>query len=478
MAQEITTLGKERIDVVAVTRQIVASEPPFAADVESHIRFCKIWGGGLAQTVTRDICSYIKMCDCDITYVPSAHFDEMCKLKLSPTQMASCSGLVAAIVKCSAARSSNGVPIISSQRMKPMIEHGTETAEVQKYLKKASELCSHVQDDCTMHLGCLECDLVERLFEVTPTTEKNSMPVLVENFVRKISGNVKITSDEADAEGADEEEADKLVDVTGEDAVHQILAKKGIKVGALMTRGQRTNPFELEAQYEVAYINADGSIGVRRVKIDGRLDDAIHVVKMGDIPEYALTKKDLRFKLSPLAPMSDSIINDTACRMVAEAALYKCYKQHKDLYDDTVCQSAPRPRLLACRDFNIDELVLVPFSLGLGADDGKDAPHWIVVKCEPPVRFKVTTHSSKSYFTPFWKMSTETKDKKSANMKLTTTTLKVDWPFNIGHGKSVEVLVPIAKNDKVVKKDTEIRLLNITTGQKRKAQMQINVGDI
>ena len=75
-------------------------------------------------------------------------------------------------------------------------------------------------------------------------------------------------------------------------------------------------------------------------------------------------------------------------------------------------------------------------------------------------------------------MSTETKDKKSANMKLTTTTLKVDWPFNIGHGKSFEVLVPIAKNDKVVKKDTEIRLLNITTGQKRKAQMQINVGDI
>ena len=75
-------------------------------------------------------------------------------------------------------------------------------------------------------------------------------------------------------------------------------------------------------------------------------------------------------------------------------------------------------------------------------------------------------------------MSTETKDKKSANMKLTTTTLKVDWPFNIGHGKSVEVLVPIAKHDKVVKKDTEIRLLNITTGQKRKAQMQLKVGDI
>ena len=75
-------------------------------------------------------------------------------------------------------------------------------------------------------------------------------------------------------------------------------------------------------------------------------------------------------------------------------------------------------------------------------------------------------------------MSTETKDKKSANMKLTTTTLKVDWPFNIGQGKSIEVDVPIAKNDKVVKKDTEIRLLNITTGQKRKAQMQLKVGDI
>ena len=89
-------MGKARIDVVAVTRQIVASEPPFAGDVETHIKFCKIWGGGVAQTVTRDICSYIKMCDCDITYVTVTHFDELCKLRLSPTQMASCSSLIAA----------------------------------------------------------------------------------------------------------------------------------------------------------------------------------------------------------------------------------------------------------------------------------------------------------------------------------------------------------------------------------------------
>ena len=75
-------------------------------------------------------------------------------------------------------------------------------------------------------------------------------------------------------------------------------------------------------------------------------------------------------------------------------------------------------------------------------------------------------------------MSIETKDKKSANMKPLMHTLKVPWPFNNGKSNVVEVNVPIAKNDKVIKKHTEIRLLNTATGgsKKRKAEMSICIG--
>ena len=74
-------------------------------------------------------------------------------------------------------------------------------------------------------------------------------------------------------------------------------------------------------------------------------------------------------------------------------------------------------------------------------------------------------------------MVTETKDNKFANMKLIIATLQIDWPSNIGIGKSVEVKLPIAQNDKVIKQRTG--LLSIPTGgKKRKADMSVCLGDI
>ena len=66
-----------------------------------------------------------------------------------------------------------------------------------------------------------------------------------------------------------------------------------------------------------------------------------------------------------------------------------------------------------------------------------------------------------------------------ANMKLITKMQKVIWPVQIGKSTSVEVMVQIATNDQPIKKHTEIRLLNISKGgKKRKAEMSICVGEL
>jgi len=103
VAQEISALGNPKIDVPEVARQVLASEPLHAKDVESHIKWCKVWGGGLSQKITRGVCSYIKMCDCEIHHVSPAFFDELTKLKINPAKIPT--RFVAGIIKCVATRS-------------------------------------------------------------------------------------------------------------------------------------------------------------------------------------------------------------------------------------------------------------------------------------------------------------------------------------------------------------------------------------
>ena len=89
VAHEITSMNTEKSDTIMVARKIVSSEPAFAEDVESQIKWCKVWGGGLNQKVTNDVCAYIKRCDGDIHRVSATHFEECSKVKINPIQIPS-----------------------------------------------------------------------------------------------------------------------------------------------------------------------------------------------------------------------------------------------------------------------------------------------------------------------------------------------------------------------------------------------------
>ena len=169
-------------------------------------------------------------------------------------------------------------------------------------MKKAYQLCESEEQvqDITMMLSDLECDPVERVFETTPPTDENTMFLLVERVVRKASGQSGNRTANAGIVDHDDDNMSNLLDATGDNAAPQILAREGIKVGALMVPRRKASSMELDVQYVVDYINRDGSIGLRRVDVNGGLFDAVTVVKMSNIPEYCVTKNDFRIKLSTL----------------------------------------------------------------------------------------------------------------------------------------------------------------------------------
>ena len=71
------------------------------------------------------------------------------------------------------------------------------------------------------------------------------------------------------------------------------------------------------------------------------------------------------------------------------------------------------------------------------------------------------------------------KDAKLSNIAMVVKTISVPWPVDVGKGKSVEVTVPVAINNKQIKRHTEIRLLEKSNTNKRKAAtMSVNVSNL
>ena len=63
-------------------------------------------------------------------------------------------------------------------------------------------------------------------------------------------------------------------------------------------------------------------------------------------------------------------------------------------------------------------------------------------------------------------------------MTLSASKVKVEWPVDMEKSKTVDVQVPMATNDKKIKNNTEVRMLNITINKKRKTHMAVCVADI
>ena len=194
--------------------------------------------------------------------------------------------------------------------------------------------------------------------------------------------------------------------------------------------------------------------------------------------EYNIVKPEQKLKVAQPKYLIFSNL-DAVYRMVADIAVYKAFQEHQVAPDTLIIQVAPRKRLVATTA--ITSLTLVPWSHTVQAEaveTKKDQVLYVEVATKPPKVFAISAPNDlgKKIELEFWRMAWERKDEKNANMTLGSVKVNVDWPFDIGFGKSVTVIVPVAKSKKQIKPEEEIRLLSLAPAKKRKA-MEISLSD-
>ena len=470
VAMEIEECVEDIPDYTMITKKILASEPLFAEDLESQIKFAKVWGGGKKQEATKDVCQYIKMNE-ETTQMSSAHFQALSTLKLSPTDLPA--KFIGAIVKTVATRTSIKGSLIQAKAIKRTMDEQKDKVMVANELMiKACTLC--VEGAYAFQRGQMECDMVEHVFATTEEFKNTTLTALRSKMLDRI-GNISTTNETPRSSTGDSTPV-SMFDATAHNAVQQLLQRKGISIGTIVQpRSQKKGI--LEKQFEVNHVNDDGSIGIRQIKIKGGLDEASVMVPIDNIPEYTIVKPEHRLESISLDPPVLSEC-DSIYRMVADIGMFKMFRKHDGSKDNVFVQTSPKVRLMAIKHIGASGLTLVPWAYGVHAKpiaNRTDARVVVEVCTTPPKFFQVNSPIGigKSFDVCFWRMHDEKNDATAANMTFSVCSETVDWPVDIGHGENVVVNMTVATNSKAIKKNQEVRVL-VRQEKKRKA-MQMAV---
>ena len=456
-------------DYGVIRNTILSSEPLHAEDVESHIKFAKVWGGGKGQHLTKDVCTYIKLHQ-ETFKVTANHFDQLATVRVNPA-LDLPARFVSAIVKTIATRQGQKGLIISSKTIKGVLEKKADKIQLANtFMRRASDLCPVGFE---FERGMMECDMVEHVFETTPEFKNANLEKMVETFLASVSNTETNPIDATPMSTAD---TSTVFDATVTDASTALLRREGLKEGAVI-EPRRTNKRALETQYVVNHLNPDGSIGVRKILLDDSLEERCRTVKPQEIKEYAIVKdlKKKRLKVVVVTPFDFRDISYTY-KMVAEIALWTLYKQYQT--KNVMIQLKPQNRLLATKDLAAGELVLIPWTQNVAnrviEATKKDAGHvYVEVLTDDRKIFKISAPpgDGKEHVAPFWKMQDEVHDKKSANCEFVKMTQKVKWPMDVGLGMHVDVEVKSVKNFKAIAANHEVRVWKPPTLKEKKPML-------
>ena len=484
IAQEIMS-GPDLPDYKAITTLVLLSEPPCAGDVESHVKFCKTWGGGKAQPIIIDICDYIKMCSMYLK-VSAGMFDACSSLKCPPHILPT--RLIAAMIKTVATRGAGrdgvGTKVgVKEVRMMTGLTESSKYTKANTFIEKAFKLCENAinadADELARIRGEFECDLVENVFEVCTDDKLKdlTMEKIVERFLQTLQGmRIEPQCDVTD----DLRPSAPVFDSTAPDAVVQALKSIGVETGALLWDKKDMQKQLLEKQYMVAYINDDGSVGIQRVTRDGTHDKEVVPVMMDDLNKYTVIKKEQKIKISKFS--QPAVITNELLAMIADSALHAAYAKHKANLEDDVCiQTVPKCRLMARRDLAPDSLTLVPWTSSVvrkPLPQTSEIALFVKVMIDSPARFEIKSPSGigKDLEVEFWRVQTEKDTKKIANLVKHNIVVPVNWPFDVGLGEIVNVEVPTLVLSKAVSADNELKVFGATTS--KKAKFQLSVADM
>ena len=145
-------------------------------------------------------------------------------------------------------------------------------------------------NELVLKRGKLECDLVRYIFDKYGKKEKkpDSMLAIVEEFVKSLGATPanQATTDDQAGTGA------TMIDETN--MFDTVLSSKGITKGGILVH-VGGSPM---TQYEIAYINDDGSVGLYKVLRDGSTErgKVTAVVDKASLTSYKPIDKKYKLK--------------------------------------------------------------------------------------------------------------------------------------------------------------------------------------
>ena len=470
-------------DYSRIMRETLRSKPPRSIDVEAHMNFCKKWGGGKTQSFSIDICKFIKMKSYS-RIVGGSTFEAITRLQLKGESMVP--NFIAAVVKCTATRGQerHGVSIhITDGDLKLVTKNMEAVLEAENYMLKAKELEATICTNFVVTTGSqvaelrgdMECDMVEFALKKMAKIDRawNDLNQIVDKFVQTVSGHTPtVTSEPSSSHKSEQSMFDPSASVG-----RQTIVNLGWSVGNII-RDRVMDPKKPTAdrQFEISYINDDGSVGIYHIGPDGSImPDMFDIVPQVELAsKYKIATQQCRLSKIDGLPSSiklgDGIWNAAAVIGINEAYCSQSQCPKLGIY----LQQKPVQKVIAHKDrICVGNAVFVPWSTSVKlVQEPNDNPLHVVVLDSDHNELATFSIDLPSFKIPeydviaFWKLR-RTGELEHSNMKIVSVEVKVPLPkLDESIDKFVFAKVPIVVMAKDVDGQGEL-VLHIPLAKKK-----------
>ena len=476
------------INFQAVTRQVIKSQPPRIGDVADMVSYVRFWGGLPSGVFIKDLSqlclsmpsdrivagSFFKwLADLQVQFptnsLPSHFINAMLYVHAQAKENVQ-DGIARYIQKAEVAQIANkskrdivyeadGILLRFRKLVDTMKQN--DKIDVISSLKIDVVMCviarKNREDQRTLHQIAADyakrvCDLQGIAAEVM---EPSASPAAVGEQTSTRANNAIFYNEEGEAQ----------------DVGRVTVMNKGFKPGmhVMKLKGQKTT------QWKIKTIHENGAVDLSAVCIDGTITtETYSQVQLDSFLEgYREVAKTKIFEFYPAADPANGCSDLDV--IVWKGKVAECIGK---LMQDNMPSSAfimiePEKKVIAGKDYGVDEFVLVPSTLNIGVEpitSKKTCPSKSVECTCDDLKFKAFLHpmgNTETFTSLFWNMRSSSKVE-DTNMMLKTVSYRFKAPTAAARNMSVEstMKMQIAVNNKPIRKHDEIIIYRVGDDEK------------
>ncbi len=433
-----------------VQRAVAASEPPRIIDIPEHIKFLQKWGGGKSQQFVFKTMEYLEIKMPSGRIVGGPFIERLADLKLAPSKLMPKTIHACLMAQAVGEKDRDGVACnVTEAHVKSLATSNLEKGmEVNKMLVNAEKLFGETHP---IALGDMAVEFVNFMFDINSSYE--SLEEISAHFINQVTGAAPVKATISHAES----DAKTVVEFTADgenDAGKLSIRNAGFKVGACVDLKKLDTD---EKQFQIAFINDDGSVGLHTITGDGAVKkDEVFVVDVKEFSDYRLCRS--RRELLEGYPdngvsFDNREVSDFTNKNVIGVALSSLLETNTTAVALRV-QSKPSQRVFTLDEAAPGEICLAPMTHKI---DKLAAGATVPENCSTVVIDKTTyilkKCIEKKWVAEYWALRPVSEENQS-NMKLRDFVVQVPIGKNVNH----KVVIKCAVNRKKLGSGDELLL--------------------